>query len=646
MLFLRRLWRVVVLTLLIAGGGLVQARPLEPLTSVTPQIPGGTQLEFPDNFMVSVKDYGAVGDGATDDTAAIQAALDDQRVDENGNPIHSPPDEYNGRPKALYFPAGTYLVNDTLHWVGCCLTLQGQGSGATLIRLVDSAGGFGDVENPRPVIKTEQGNMSFRQNIWNLSVSTGSNNPGAIGIDYIANNVGAMRDVHIRSEDGQGFTGLAMTRSWPGPCLVSHVSIEGFDYGIRVGPGEYGPTFEHIRLTNQRVAGIYNVHGSLAIRKLTSINSVPVILGVHQASLLTLIDGQFSGGSSAVSAINTQGQIYARNVSADGYRSAITYRDNEIAGTSVDEYFSNSYQLFAGPEHSLKLPIEETPDYHDSNMEHWGRFEPRWYGDTGPLQALLDSGKSTIYFPFATYYSFDEAIVYVPASVKRIVGFSAVVNQDGRGYNGGGIRFVTIEASPDPLIIDGFGYGVKVDHRSPRTVVLKHGGYKYKDAPGAGDLFLEDVNIEPLELRYTRNVWARQLNTERIALKVNNTSADLWILGMKTEGKGVNIRTANGARTELLGTVIMGIHVDTPEDKARPSFVIEDAQVSLIYRLLAYEPARNYDVLIRETRAGVTREFKAGDIPREVPLFSAIHDIPGPPVINVTDQIYLPAVTR
>jgi len=54
---------------------------------------------------VSVKDFGAVGDGTTDDTAAIQAALN------SGYPV--------------YVPAGTYIINGTL--TGATnLTLKGQ----------------------------------------------------------------------------------------------------------------------------------------------------------------------------------------------------------------------------------------------------------------------------------------------------------------------------------------------------------------------------------------------------------------------------------------------------------------------------------------------------------------------------------------
>lgn len=66
---------------------------------------------------VSVKDFGAVGDGVVDDTDAIQAALD----------AHS----------HVYFPAGTYLHTGILLNSGN--TLTGAGMGATVLYLADES---------------------------------------------------------------------------------------------------------------------------------------------------------------------------------------------------------------------------------------------------------------------------------------------------------------------------------------------------------------------------------------------------------------------------------------------------------------------------------------------------------------------------
>ena len=581
------------------------------ITTPAQQSQISAQKVFPSDFnMNNVKtNYGAKGDGFTDDTGAIQAALADGRTTSM---------DYNGRPKAIYFPAGTYLVKDTLEWQGCCLSLQGQGKGISIIKLKDSAGGFGDRNAPKAVIKTPSGNMSFRQNIADLSVNTGNNNPGAKGIDYIANNTGSIQNVSIIAGDGAGKVGLDMSRQWPGPCLIKNLQVDGFDYGIYTKQAEYSPTFENITLNNQNIVGIRNEGNTIAIRQLNSNNKVPAIQNQDTGGSVILSGGNFQGGLSTTSAIENKGYLYAKDVITQGYQSAIANKGTVVAGTSQSEYLSDKvYSLFDSPQKSLNLPVEETPTFEDANLANWGKFVPKWYGDTGSLQSLLNSGASTIYFPYGIYFSYDRKVVTVPSTVKRIVGFSSVVN-------GGGIVFRVESNTDQPLIIEQFGYGISVEHASARSVVIKNGKYQYSDSSGGGKLFLEDVGLKQLILNYPHNVWARQLNVESLdaaRTKIENKGGNLWILGIKTEGKGTVINTSAGGKTELLGSLVYPVQDFTAEEKKQAAFINNESSQSLIYSLSVYGANKNYDIQVEETRNGVKRQLLSKDIPGKMPLF-------------------------
>lgn len=580
-------------------------------------------IQFPSGFMPSVKSYGAVGDGVTDDTAAIQRALSAGRASATEN--------YFGVPKALYFPPGTYLIRRTLEWNGCCVTLQGAGTNETTIRLMPSSPGFNHADAPVPVIETPGGNQSFRQNIRDLEISVGADNPGAIALSYISNNSGAVDDVLIRSEDGAAHTGIDLTRTYAGPLMLTNVEVIGFGVGIDLNRAEYSATLEGITLKNQRVAGIRNVSQPLNIRNLVSMNSAPAL--TNDSGFVVLMNATLTGGRAANPAIETNATMYVRSVSSSGYGETLLDESGstpvKVTGTISEHIVGTPMGLAtAAKTASLNLPVEETPSYSNSNMSTWAPFEPKWYGDTSGLQGVLDSGASTVYFPFGpnvtagysagAYFSYAESKVTVPDTVDSIVGFSSVINGDENGA-GGGIDLVVSSNSSTPLVIEEFGAGLRIDHRGKRPIVIKHSGVIYTSYPGAGQLFLEDVQIQSFTVQPGQQVWARQLNDEVAQTKITNDGGTLWILGLKTEQPATVIETMAGGRTELLGALI---YPSTGTPASNVAFRSIDSNVSYIYDQLVYCTGCGYTIQVQETRSGVTRQITAsGSKNYRMPLF-------------------------
>ncbi len=355
---------------------------------------GGYHYVFPkDAGIVNVKtDFGAKGDGATDDTQAIRAAIK-RGIDKTSR---------YASPAFVYFPKGTYLVTDVLEskvddggWSGgwrAGMLLVGESRDGSVIRLKDNCPGYNNPKKPKYVIASGSesnkrgkglaggGNRAFRHSLINLTISTGRGNPGAVGFDYVANNRGTVEDVVIRSEDGQGFCGLRLERWWPGPALCKRVSIEGFDYGIRTGHYQYSMTFEYLTLRNQNKCGILSKQQVMSIRGLKSENSVPVIdTTPGDRGQFVLIDSEFIGVDAKGPAIKNKCKLVLRNVKSKGYPVVVdnqTGNKKKIMGgpeeVLIDEYLSHSaVSLFGPPKSTLNLPIKETPEYYTSDFSKW-----------------------------------------------------------------------------------------------------------------------------------------------------------------------------------------------------------------------------------------------------------------------------------
>ena len=109
-----------------------------------------------------MRTLGVTGDGKTDDTAAIQKAIDGHRV--------------------LYFPSGQYLVKDTIT-LKPDTVLIGLHPLMTQIDLPDGTTGFQGVGAPRAVILAPAGGSNLMSG---LGVSTGGINPRAVGVLWSA----------------------------------------------------------------------------------------------------------------------------------------------------------------------------------------------------------------------------------------------------------------------------------------------------------------------------------------------------------------------------------------------------------------------------------------------------------------------------
>lgn len=185
---------------------------------------------------VNVKDFGAKGDGVTDDAAAIQSALNYAAP---GNSSH---DRY------LYFPPGTYIVGSSITLPDLRFRISGEG---TASKIVGNFAGW--------VLDKVSGNTaivdgpSIIEKLWIQQLNTAADSAGAIRWNGAVNAI--VRDVRIDSYGRgiqadnavftftienvrlQGYTsthtGTTIGALVSGHASILHSDIVGWDEGVR-----------------------------------------------------------------------------------------------------------------------------------------------------------------------------------------------------------------------------------------------------------------------------------------------------------------------------------------------------------------------------------------------------------------------------
>jgi hypothetical protein len=608
-----------------------------------------SELVFPaDAGVVNVKDYGAAGDGKTDDTAAIQKALD----------------AFPGGNRIIYLPHGTYLVSDTLRWSegkgpGAAwkrTILQGQSTAGSVIRLKDKCPGFDKdpASAPAPSLRPRAGDggkaviwtgkapaQRFRNAIRNLTVHTGVGNLGAIGVQFIGNNQACVRDVLIISGDAGGPVGLDLGYSdEQGPCLIQNVAVDGFKVGISTWGAVDSITFVNISLSRQRTAGLLNGHQVVSIEGLHSRNSCPAITNASGDGVVTLVGADISGGSAALTpAIVNKGLMYARDVKTRGYAKAIANAagtKTDADGPDVAEFSSHQPVAVGGAKPAaLNLPVKAVPQVPWDKLDDW--VSPLAYGgkpgdaadDTAAIQAAIDSGKPTVYLPNGKWTISGDVIVR--GAVRRIIGCEADIT--GKGL----IRVVDGDAPVVVIERLQTKYApIGIIHQSKRALVLsslslERGGWTSRGqtsepvtsrdmppfavwAKGPGELFMEDICGEPLVVEKEARVWARQFNPEASGHpKMTNNGGQLWILGLKTEGDETAL-IATGGKTEIVGAFI---YANTSREKQPLLVLDETAALSLTMGESSFK-GQPFKTILTRKQGDKTQTVTAGDVPRRI----------------------------
>lgn len=157
----------------------------------------------------NIKYYGAVGDGVTDDTAAIQAALDTPNI-------------------SLYFPPGAYAVSSTLVMSGTKLIWAGRAT----VTITPLAG-----TTPSPTLRIN-GSFNRVQGLF-INSTTGA---GSIAVE-----LGGTSNILSDCETSSGVeTAVLVTGN---ECLIENGWIKSTTTDIRVDTNKFGNMFVNNRKT-------------------------------------------------------------------------------------------------------------------------------------------------------------------------------------------------------------------------------------------------------------------------------------------------------------------------------------------------------------------------------------------------------------
>lgn len=472
--------------------------------------------------------------------------------------------------RIIYFPAGTYLVSDTVTYTLTDLQnimnskpfyeltrgihLMGESCENTVIKLADNSKGFGkgcekavvSYTNAAEAMERECSNVSQLNTFNDLSIDCGSGNEGAVGLRFVANNSGRVENVVFYGKDSS--CALQLVVGTEG--VFRNVQIDGFDTGITASQTSMC-IFDGIRFGNLKNNCVDNRNARMVF---------------------------WNCKAQGKSLHNTDFYFVRSRLTSEGVK------ENQLYSLAENIMHKDSAELC-----DVSLSYEKIPsvdfDVTQENtafVDDYGAIGDGKTDCTTAIQAAFNSGKEVILFGSGHYLV--NGRIYVP-DTARLVDFMFCDLFAGENLKTGKSDsvFVVDEESERPLHFEHlyafeqfYGHFRLIKHASKRTLVLKDihtqtaatyfnitaGGKVYLDncACTTGSYSMNTIlnrgtppeycGMIPYEF-HGQSVWAYNLNPERADVEVLNDASTLIVFGLKVEGPGTAVRTVNGGQTGI-----------------------------------------------------------------------------------------------
>jgi hypothetical protein len=529
----------------------------------------------------NVKDFGAVGDGVTDDTVAFLKALNSSRSQSDATKS----------PVSVYVPPGTYLISQTLIlWSRTQLF----GEWTNPPTLILAPGTFPSPSSPQPFIVTSGGynvpdypaagwnnwtpsetvngsaNNDFSVALEDLNLVVGSNNGGAWAIEWNTAQQTDIREVNVNAGTCLGClqTGLSGGGTTIAQCVFT---------GGQTGYSTDSTSMEFIRdciFTGQtQYAAVLNGTGMFTFLRNTFYNTAPFLIQPSYEGVINLLNCTFwSMPGTTLETPYQNASLHVENL-AFKYQSQIpSFLAAAASNGVVQQWTSGSFILNGAtvPGSTSTAAVTPVPDMNGNdwypnpspscvNVKSMGAKGDGITDDTAAIQSALAT-QQEIFFPNGTY------IVRAPLTIsagQRLFGqiYSIIeLAQNAPAF----------QSSPAPAFVTVNGKGVaavQMAHlyfynAAPLGVCLS---WKGDSSSAVFDCQFEQTSVSPeaaLDIAdgggYFENS-CDPANTAQnlIGLTIESSSGPVWMYSVQSEHYTNDAVILKGAANDIFCNVEM-----------------------------------------------------------------------------------------